>query len=179
MQQRHALGNPPVIRFRVAGCALLLAHLALVACLTLRPRDVMWVTAPNLTPLAGIRADLALGWVEAVSRIGQGLLLLAPLGVLFPLVGGRLDVSPVASLLRTTAAAALVSLGIALLQTSVPGQVADVDALLLNTAGAAFAHIAVVPAGRLALRRRQGYGPRVPAAAQGRTPTIPRVGIAP
>lgn len=83
------------------------------------------------------------------------------------------------SLLRTTAAAALVSLGIALLQTSVPGQVADVDALLLNTAGAAFAHIAVVPAGRLALRRRQDRDDVPVPAAQGRTPTIPRVGIAP
>ncbi|GGP87321.1 VanZ family protein [Streptomyces melanogenes] len=159
----------------MAGCAILLAHMALVAWLTLRPRDVMWVTAPNLTPLAGIRADLALGSLEAAHRIGEGLLLLAPLGVLLPLIGGRLDVSPVGSLLRTTAAAALVSLGIALLQTSVPGQVADVDALLLNTAGAAFAHIAVVPAGRIALRRRVP----VQAPAQGRTPTIPRVGIAP
>ncbi|MEU1073937.1 MULTISPECIES: VanZ family protein [unclassified Streptomyces] len=174
-----AFRNPTASRFRVAGSALLFAYMALVACLTLRPRDVMWVTAPNLTPLAGIRADLALGWVEAVSRIGEGLLLLAPLGVLFPLVGGRLDVSPVASLLRTTAAAALVSLGIALVQTSVPGQVADVDALLLNTAGAALAHIAVVPAGRIALRRRLGRELSVPAVAQGRTPTIPRVGIAP
>ncbi|MFC0846544.1 VanZ family protein [Streptomyces noboritoensis] len=175
MQQRHGAGGRAAIRFRVAGCAILLAHMALVAWLTLRPRDVMWVTAPNLTPLAGIRADLALGSLEAAHRIGEGLLLLAPLGVLLPLVGGRLDVSPVGSLLRTTAAAALVSLGIALLQTSVPGQVADVDALLLNTAGAAFAHIAVVPAGRIALRRRVP----VRAAAQGRTPTIPRVGIAP
>ncbi|WP_229849061.1 VanZ family protein [Streptomyces melanogenes] len=175
MQQRHGAGGRAAIRFRVAGCAILLAHMALVAWLTLRPRDVMWVTAPNLTPLAGIRADLALGSLEAAHRIGEGLLLLAPLGVLLPLIGGRLDVSPVGSLLRTTAAAALVSLGIALLQTSVPGQVADVDALLLNTAGAAFAHIAVVPAGRIALRRRVP----VQAPAQGRTPTIPRVGIAP
>ncbi|GAA0586558.1 VanZ family protein [Streptomyces crystallinus] len=173
------MGGSAAIRFRAAGCALLLAHIALVAYVTLRPRDVMWVTAPNLTPLAGVRADLALGWFEAAHRIGQGLVLLAPLGFLLPLVGGRLDVSPVASLLRTTAATALVSLGIALLQTSVPGQVADVDSLLLNTAGAAFTHIAVVPAGRSALRRRQGREGAVPAAAQGRTPTIPRVGIAP
>ncbi|WP_420708489.1 VanZ family protein [Streptomyces sp. ERV7] len=173
------MGGRAAIRFRVAGCALLLAHMALVAWLTLSPRDVMWVTAPNLTPLAGIRADLARGWIEAAHGIGEGLLLLAPLGFLLPLVGGRLDVSPVGSLLRTTAAAALVSLGIALLQTSVPGQVADVDALLLNTAGAAFAHIAVVPAGRIALRRRQDREDAPVPAAQGRTPTIPRVGIAP
>ncbi|MFD9796976.1 VanZ family protein [Streptomyces sp. NPDC059070] len=185
MQQRHSVGGGAAIRFRAAGCALLLAHLTLVASLTLRPRDVVWVAAPNLTPLAGIRADLALGTLEAVERIGAGLLLLAPLGVLLPLVGGRLDVSPVASLLRTAAATALVSLGIALLQTGVPGRVADVDSLLLNTAGAALAHIAVVPAARLALRRRRDRAvPRPvpvshPGPAQGRTPTIPRVGIAP
>ncbi|MEU5436676.1 VanZ family protein [Streptomyces sp. NPDC020719] len=181
MQQRHGLGGSAAIQFRVVGCALLLAHLVLVAWLTLRPRDVMWVTAPNLTPLAGIRADLALGPLEAARQLGEGLLLLAPLGVLLPLVGGRLDVSPVASLLRTTAAGALVSLGIALLQTGVPGQVADVDALLLNTAGVAFAHIAVVPFGRIALRHRQERDAPtpVPVPAQGRTPTIPRVGIAP
>ncbi|MFD0335436.1 PspC domain-containing protein [Streptomyces erythrogriseus] len=52
------------------------------------------------------------------------------------------------------AATALVSLAVELLQTAVPGQVVDVDSLLLNTAGAALAHAAVVPAGRAWLRRR-------------------------
>ncbi|NEC70893.1 VanZ family protein, partial [Streptomyces rochei] len=84
---------------------------------------------------------------------------------------------------RTTAAGALLSLGIELLQTGVPGQVVDVDSLLLNTAGVALAHLAVVPAGRARLRRGSERGRRrdVPQEepAQGRTPTIPRVGIAP
>ncbi|MGW1880957.1 VanZ family protein [Streptomyces sp. NPDC001970] len=187
--QRQGSGGSAAIRFRVAGVVLLLAHLALVGWLTLRPLDVMWVTAANLEPLAGIKADLALGPVQAARRIGEGLLLLAPLGVLLPMAGGRLVVSPWASLARTVAAGALLSLGIELLQTGVPGQVVDVDSLLLNTAGVALAHLAVVPAGRARLRRRrrrQSAGPRKQRGpllredtSQGPTPTIPRVGIAP
>ncbi|MEV5968876.1 VanZ family protein [Streptomyces sp. NPDC051921] len=154
---------------RVAGFVLLLAHLLLVAWVTLRPRDVAWVTAPNLTPLAGIRGDLALGPAEAVRRIGGGLLLLAPLGVLLPMSDGRLTVSPWASLTRTTAAGALVSLAVELLQTAVPGQVVDVDSLLLNTVGVALAHVLVVPAARARLRRAGAAGAsRGPASGPSR-----------
>ncbi|MEU1893342.1 VanZ family protein [Streptomyces pristinaespiralis] len=180
----------------MAGVVLVLAHLLLVSWLTLRPLDVMWVTAANLEPLAGIKAHLELGPVEAARHIGGGLLLLAPLGVLLPMASGRLAVSPWASLARTIAAGALLSLGIELLQTGVPGQVVDIDSLLLNTTGVALAHLAVVPAGRARLRRRllrtrggtalRGQGREVRRGAmlrdegsQGATPTIPRVGIAP
>ncbi|MET9677638.1 VanZ family protein [Streptomyces sp. NPDC006482] len=178
---------------RVVGFVLLLAHLLLVAWISLRPRDVAWVTAPNTIPLAGLRADLALGGAEAARLIGEGLLLLAPLGVLLPMADGRLDVSRWASLTRTTAAGALVSLAVELLQTAVPGQVVDVDSVLLNTAGVALAHLLLVPAGRARLRRRSEAG-RVESSAgsrpgegspllrnetgQGSTPTIPRVPIA-
>ncbi|WP_398954417.1 VanZ family protein [Streptomyces sp. GC420] len=178
------------IRLRAAGLGLLAAHLLVVGWLTLRPLDVLWVTAPNLRPLAGIRADLALGGVEAAQRIGEGLLLLAPLGVLLPMADGRLHVSPLVSLMRTVAAGTLISLGIELLQTGVPGQVVDVDSLLLNGAGVALAHLAVVPAGRAWLRRRsdeprqvtvlkEEAPPSKEETSQGATPTIPRVGIAP
>ncbi|MFF8288183.1 VanZ family protein [Streptomyces sp. NPDC016309] len=199
--QRLGTDGSAVIRFRAAGLILLIAHLVLVAWLTLRPRDVMWVTAANLEPLAGIKADLALGPAEAARRIGAGLLLLAPLGVLLPMAGGRLAVSPWASLARTVVAGALVSLGIELLQTAVPGRVVDVDALLLNTTGVALAHLAVVPAWRGRLRRRdrgpgRDGGPRAAGGggrgrgrrgmgllredvSQGATPRIPRVGVAP
>jgi glycopeptide antibiotics resistance protein len=192
--QRQGPGGSTAIRFRAAGVILLLAHLLLVAWLTLRPLDVLWVTAANLEPLAGIKADLALGPVEATRRIGEGLLLLAPLGILLPMAGGRLTVSPLVSLTRTVTAGALLSLGIELLQTGVPGQVVDVDSLLLNTAGVALAHLLVVPAGRARLRRRQRRTTEGAAsgsarqrrgavlrddAPQGPTPTIPRVGIAP
>jgi hypothetical protein len=192
VQRQGSFGGSAAFRIRVTGGVLLVAHLALVAWLTLRPLDVPWVTPPNVHPLAGIRADLALGGREAARRLGEGLALLAPLGVLLPAVHGRLTVSPLASLVRTAAAGALISLGITLLQTGVPGRVADVDALLLNTAGVVLAHLAVVPAGRAWLRRRAARdaregaesGARRPVTlqeelSQGRTPTIPRVGIAP
>ncbi|GFH35988.1 VanZ family protein [Streptomyces pacificus] len=188
--QRQGSGGSAAIRFRVAGGVLLLAHLAVVAWLTLRPLDVPWVTAANLEPLAGIKADLAAGPVQGARRIGEGLLLLAPLGILLPMAGGRIAVSPWASLSRTVAAGALLSLGIELLQTAVPGRVVDVDSLLLNTVGVALAHLLVVPAGRARLRR--GSSGRPPAdrgrgrgtvlrddVPRGPTPTIPRVGIAP
>ncbi|MQY35174.1 hypothetical protein SRB17_31460 [Streptomyces sp. RB17] len=187
MQRQGSIGGSAAIRIRVTGGVLLVVHLALVAWLMLRPLDVPWVTPPNLHPFAGIRADLALGWPEAARPIGEGLALLAPLGVLLPMAHGRLTASPVASLIRTTAAGALISLGIALLQTGVPGRVVDVDSLLLNATGVALAHLAVVPAGRAWLRRQKarpdaGAEPPVTVQeelSQGRTPTIPRVGIAP
>lgn len=183
MQRQGSNGGRAAIRFRAAGGVLLVAHLALVAWLTLRPLDVPWVAPANLRPFAGIRADVALGPAAAVRNIGGGLLLLAPLGVLLPLAAGRLTASPLLSLLRTVTAGALLSLAIELLQTGVPGQVVDVDSLLLNTVGVAIAHLAVVPAARAGLRRRaerrHRTGPRPEDAAQGRTPTIPRVGIAP
>lgn len=198
--QRQGSGGSAAFRFRVAGVILLLAHLLLVAWLTLRPLDVMWMTAANFQPLAGIKADLALGPLQAVRRIGEGLLLLAPLGVLLPMAGGKLTVSPLASLARTMAAGAFISLGIELLQTGIPGQVVDVDSLLLNTVGVGLAHVLVVPAGRARLRRVRGHGRAVPAvpavraprrtplvpkadpvdeSPQGKSPTITRVGIAP
>ncbi|MFF8941077.1 VanZ family protein [Streptomyces sp. NPDC014864] len=183
MQRQGSVCGSAANHVRVTGGVLLVAHLALVAWLTLRPLDVPWMMPANFRPLATVRADLALGWPEAARRIGEGIALLAPLGVLLPLAHGRLCASLVASLVRTVAAGALISVGIALLQTGVPGRVVDVDTLLLNTVGVALAHLAVVPAGRARLRRgaerrgRTAVRPEEPA--QGRTPTIPRVGIAP
>lgn len=183
MQREGSIGGSAAISVRVTGGVLLVAHLAFVAWLTLRPLDVPWVTPPNVRPFAGIRADLVLGWAVAARRIAEGLALLAPLGVLLPMTHGRLWSSPPASLLRTVASGFLVSLGILLLQTGVPGRVPDVDSLLLNTVGVALAHLAVVPASRTWLRRRserqQTAALRQEEASQGPTPTFPRVGIAP
>ncbi|MFF3733796.1 VanZ family protein [Streptomyces sp. NPDC002476] len=181
---RQGSDSQTVIRFRAAGILLLLAHLLFVGWLTLRPLDVPWMTASNFRPLAGIRADLSLGPVEATRRIGEGLLLLAPLGVLLPMAGGRLFVSPWASMARTVSAGALISMGIELAQTGVPGQRVDVDSLLLNTIGVALAHLLVVPMCRARLRRRKRRRTKpVPhpadGTAQGSTPTIPRVKTAP
>lgn len=181
--QRHEVGHRAAtaihLRLRLLGGGLLVAHLLLVAWLTLRPLDVPWAAAANLTPLEGIRADLALGPLEAARRIGEGLALLAPLGVLLPLASGSLAPSPLAawsSLARTAAAAVLVSLSIEMLQSAVPGRVVDVDAVLLNTLGVVLAHVAVVPALRARLRRSRKALSEVP---QGSTPRIPRVGLGP
>ncbi|MEU4893474.1 VanZ family protein [Streptomyces sp. NPDC044780] len=176
-------GRRAAFRYRVAGFVLLVAHLAFVCWLTLRPVNVPWVSAVTLEPLATIRADLALSPWEAVRSIGGGLLLLAPLGVLLPLAGGRVEAYPLASLIRTAFTGAMVSLGVALLRSEVTGQIMNVDAVLLNTVGVALAHLLVVPAVRARLRRRAD---RCRAGAvlrdddvQAATPTIPRVGIAP
>ncbi|WLQ41075.1 VanZ family protein [Streptomyces laculatispora] len=181
---RQGSGGQAVIRFRAVGVSLLLVHLLLVGWLTLRPLDVPWMTAANLQPFAGIKADLTLGPAAAIRRIGGDLLLLAPLGVLLPMAGGRLLVSPWASLARTVAAGALISLGIELGQTGVPGQVVDVDSLILNTVGVALAHVLLVPACRARLRRGKQLRIRVLTSVahevpQGATPTISGVGIAP
>ncbi len=106
------------------------------------------------------------------------------------MAGGRIFVSPWLSLLRTAAAGALISLAIELGQTGVPGQVVDIDSLLLNTTGVVLAHLLVVPFCRARLRRRGLPGVRdLPHHRQetrlrdeapgGTTPTITGVGLAP
>ncbi|MER6839530.1 VanZ family protein [Streptomyces platensis] len=171
--QRHGPGTTAVPRMRVTGLLLLVAHLSIVAWLTLRPRTVPWVSATNLEPLATIRAELAHGpsW-EVVQHLGGSVLLLAPLGVLLPLSAGRLNVSPLVSLTRTVFAGAMISLAIELLQSGVPGRVPDIDSVLLASLGVALAHLAVVPGARRRLRRRYGHLGEV-------TPRIPRVELAP
>jgi glycopeptide antibiotics resistance protein len=164
-------------KVRAAGLVLAAAYLALIGWLMLRPQYVAWVDAPNLRPFATIRADLAQpDALLAAHRLGAGLALLAPLGVLLPMAGGRVAVSGLGSFARTVFAGLMVSLTLEFLQTGVPGQIFDVDALLLNTVGVALAYLAVVPAVRHRLRRRAGAARR---RSQGPTPTIPRVGIAP
>ncbi|MEV6951737.1 VanZ family protein [Streptomyces sp. NPDC051183] len=186
--QRQEAGHSAVItlRHRTLSGVLLAAHLLLVGWLTLRPLDVPWTPAANLTPLEGIRAAIAAGPLEAARRFGEGLALLAPLGVLLPLISGRIELSPLAawsSLARTAAAGALVSVGIGMLQTAVPGRVVDIDSLLLNTAGVVLAHVAVVPALRARKRRSQALSRRAGSesgpGSQGATPRIPRVGLGP
>lgn len=150
MQRQHR-GGSAVHRIRTAGLLLLCCHLLFVGWLTLRPLSVPWVAPANLRPFASIHADLVSGPQAALEGIGGGLALLAPLGVLLPMAGGR-PASRVGSWARTVFAAAMISLGIELVQPVVPGQVANVDALLLNTAGAALVHLLCYPALRARLR---------------------------
>ncbi|TSB26717.1 VanZ family protein [Streptomyces benahoarensis] len=149
-----------------------MVHLLIVGRLMLWPRAVPWVPEANVEPLATIGAALARGPWAAVCDLGAPLLMLAPLGVLLPLAAGRLNVSPVLSLLRTVGAGGLLALVLEALQASVPGRVPDVDALLLNILGVALAHLAVVPRARARLRRRA-------EDLRGPTPKITRVGPLP
>src|SRR5205807_2183528 len=78
-----------MFRVRAAGLLLTAAYLAFVGWLLLRPHYVAWVPAPNLRPLGTIRADLDMSPLQTARRIGAGLGLLAPLGVLLPMAGGQ------------------------------------------------------------------------------------------
>jgi glycopeptide antibiotics resistance protein len=165
-------------RVRAAGLLLTAAYLAFVCWLLLRPHSVAWVPAPNLRPFDTIRADLAAGPVDAVRRIAEGLGLLAPLGVLLPMAGGRVRTAGVTSFVRTVFAGLMVSISVEFTQTMVPGQLFDVDALLLNTAGVALAHLLVVPAARRHLRSREEAP--TPASAPAPAPApVPRLTITP
>lgn len=162
--QRLGSGGPTAApRIRVVGLLLLAAHLVLVGWMTLRPLSVPWVAPSNLHPLATIRADLAHGPRAALEGIGGGLLLLAPFGVLLPLATGRLHRPLPGTCARTVFAGAMVSALISLVQTAVPGQVVDVDSVLLNSAGIALAAVLVFPLLRRWLLRHDRGNPAGPA----------------
>ncbi|WP_055589487.1 VanZ family protein [Peterkaempfera griseoplana] len=139
----------------------LAVHLALVGWFALRPLPVDWVYDANLHPLASIHRALAAGGAADYRHLAVGVLLMAPLGVLLPLAGGRVGAGWLPSLLRTVGAAALLSTGLEFVQNYVPGHVLDVDDILLNLLGVTLAHLAVVPAARAWMRHR----PRRPAAS--------------
>jgi glycopeptide antibiotics resistance protein len=128
-------------RVRVAALLLLAAYLAFVAWQSLRPLSVLWVSPANLQPFDTIRSDIERGPGEALDTIGSGMLRLAPLGVLLPLLGRRVGGHRWASLARTVFAGAMIALIIEWLQSLVPSRVSDVDTIILNTAGIALAHL--------------------------------------
>ncbi|MCT2594458.1 VanZ family protein [Streptomyces sp. N2-109] len=151
--QRHGHSAVLVSGIRTAGVVLLLGHLLVVGLLTLRPRSVAWVSPGNLHPFASIRADLEAGPGAALEGIGGELLLLAPLGLLLPLIAWRLQRGLLRTSMQMTLAGTLISLVLALLQTGVPGHVVNVDTVILNAAGVALAHVLLYPALRSCLRR--------------------------
>ncbi|MBO1417382.1 VanZ family protein [Streptomyces sp. FH025] len=129
-------------------------HLALALWLVLRPLPVAWVYDANLTPLASLRSSSA--W----QVVGE-LLLLAPLGVLLPLAGGRIRAPWLPSFLRTTGVSALLATGLEFLSSWTPGHVLNVDHILLAVIGVVVAHLALVPGLRRLLRDRRPK-PRAP-----------------
>ncbi len=162
---------------RPAGAALIALHLTAVYWLAVRSMSGPWVAAGSTTPFHTIRAYLALGPAAAAWHLGGALLLLAPLGFLFPLVGGRVDANPLSSFARTTFGGLMLAFGAEVVRTGIAGQIFDVDVVLLNTAGVAVSYLAVVPATRAALRRRAGgrSGAPEPAAVA----ALPPVGVTP
>ncbi|MBB0229339.1 VanZ family protein [Streptomyces calidiresistens] len=125
----------------MTAAVLTIAYLAVVAWLTLRPVAVAWVPPTNTRPFATIGAEFAEGPRAALRCLGGGLTLLAPLGVLFPLLGRRLGGSPLISFTRTVFAGAMISLALGLARSVLPSRQADVDALILNTLGVALVHL--------------------------------------
>ncbi|WP_052707203.1 VanZ family protein [Streptomyces rubellomurinus] len=145
---------------RRTGLAGLVCHLTVVLWLVvLRPLPVAWVYDANLTPLASLRSST--GW----QVVGE-LLLLAPLGVLLPLAGGRVRAPWLPSFLRTTGVSALLATGLEFLSSWTPGHVLNVDHILLAVIGVAVTHLALVPGLRRLLRERR---PGARAARPART----------
>ena len=166
LRQGHGAGVPAISAYRadpvtpllrIIGLLLLATYLMLVGWVALRPVPVAWVYDANLQPLSSIRRALAVGTAEEYRRLAINMLLMAPLGVLLPLAGGRVAAHWLPSLLRTVGAAALLCVGLEFLQAGVPGHVLDVDDVLLNMAGVTVAHLAVVPALRALLRHRRPH----------------------
>ncbi len=168
-----------IIRWcRPAGVVLMALHLTAVYWFAQRSMSGPWVASGSMVPLHTVRAYLALGPWGAAEHLGGELLLLAPLGVLLPLAGGRVDVSPLASFARTAFGGLMLAFAAEVVRDGVAGQVFDLDVVMLNAAGVVLAHLAVVPAARAALRRR-GIGrlshraPHGPERADAPAPMTP------
>ncbi|MEZ0093391.1 VanZ family protein [Streptacidiphilus sp. EB129] len=150
-------GSPATVHrsARRLGLLLLAVHLGLVVWAALRPVSAMWMADTNLTPFASVHAELAAGTATSYLALLRGVLLLAPLGVLLPLAGGRLDSATLPSLLRTVFAGVLIATGVEGLESSLTSNLLNVDDVLLAAVGITVTHLAVVPAARAALRRRE------------------------
>lgn len=161
---------------RAAGLTALVLHLVVVGWIVLRPLPVAWVYDANLTPFGSVRRALSLGEAAGLWQVACELLLLAPLGVLLPLVRGRLRAAWLPSFLRVAGVSALLATGLEIVGSWVPGHVLNVDHILLGVAGVSLTHLAVVPAARAVLRARPTRENRpAPAPAPAPLPSPPPV----
>jgi hypothetical protein len=163
--QQHPAASPgPGVspRLRVLALALLTMYLLCVTWSALRPLEVLWVAPANVEPFATVRADAARGPEEAARTIGAGMIRLAPLGILLPLLGRHLGGPRFASLFRAVFAGGMIALGLEFCQSLVPSRVADVDSIILNTLGIALTH-------QLAYRRLRATTRGEPRPAARRT----------
>ncbi|MFE2910694.1 VanZ family protein [Kitasatospora indigofera] len=163
---------------RAAGLTALVLHLLVVGWIVLRPLPVAWVYDANLTPFGSVRRALSLGEAAGIWQVACELLLLAPLGVLLPLVRGRLRAAWLPSFLRVAGVSALLATGLEIVGSWVPGHVLNVDHILLGVAGVSLTHLAVVPAARAVLRARPAREHRTaPAPAPAPLPGEPRTPV--
>ncbi|MFR9725816.1 VanZ family protein [Streptomyces sp. MS19] len=139
-QTAGSTGSAAGRRVRLTALTLVALHLSLVSWLALRPLSVVWVAPGNMQPFATISADLGRGPLEALGVIGGAMLRLAPLGVLLPLLGRDLGGSRFTSFGRTVFAGVMVSLALEYCQSVVPSRVADIDSVILDSAGIALTH---------------------------------------
>ncbi|MGF1427415.1 VanZ family protein [Kitasatospora sp. LaBMicrA B282] len=142
------------VALRSIGLSLLICYFVLLAWLSLRQVSSAWAYDANLTPFSSVHRAFSTGGAAGVRQVAGGLALLAPLGVLLPLAGGRLRTAWLPSFLQTLGSTALIATAVEVVRTGVAGHVLNVDDIVLGVIGAAVAHLAVVPVGRRWLRTR-------------------------
>lgn len=145
MQPYGQGGSAVPFRLRVAGAVLLVAYLVFVGWLTLRPVSVPWVPPSNLRPFATIRENFSSGAGTGLRGVSGEVLLLAPLGVLFPVATGQLLKPALGTAVRTVLTGTFVSVLLLVLRSFLLGRMVDVDSMLLNTAGVGLAHALLCP----------------------------------
>lgn len=132
-----------VMILRVLGVLSALAALGVffyyAARLTLSPVADNGQAGGNTDPGWSFRFYFDRPVKEALRQLGGNLMLLAPLGVLLPVVSTRLR-GP----LRLALIGAMVSFSIEILQgLAVPGRAYDIDDVILNTAGVVLAYLLI------------------------------------
>ncbi|WP_190232864.1 VanZ family protein [Streptomyces avicenniae] len=176
MQPHSAGSTGPVAdrRVRLSALVLVAVHLSVVSWLALRPLSVVWVAPGNLEPFATIAVDLRHGPGEALRSVGGGMLRLAPLGILLPLLSRDLGGNRLGSFGRTVLTGAMVALALEYCQSMVPSRVADIDSVILDIAGIALAHqLSYRTLRRLTSRRRRRPRPAVPLVRHDAPPPRP------
>ena len=134
----------PALRRKFVAAALLIAYLALLVHLTLFRFRVAHADR-NFVPFRTIAHDLRVGGREFLINGPGNLAAFVPMGLLLPALLGRRCSAP-----RVAAISLALSLVIEVLQGYSGRRVADVDDLLLNTAGGLIGYGLALGARRLA-----------------------------
>ncbi|MFF7633822.1 VanZ family protein [Kitasatospora sp. NPDC008050] len=141
---------PPLLRS--AGLTVMVLYFLLIGWLALRQAPAGWSYDSNLTPFASVHRALTTGGAAGLRQVASELVVLAPLGVLMPLAGGRLRQAWLPSFLHTLGINALIATAMEVVRTGLTSHLLNVDDIVLGTIGAAAAHLLAVPVGRVRLR---------------------------